>query len=56
VIWRDHGVELTAHRAHEDGIRRERPINSGGARGRLEKLRVFAAESPTVAGMRIESA
>jgi hypothetical protein len=56
VIWRNHGVEFSAHRSHEDRIRRKGPIDTCRARGRLEELRVFAAESPAIAAVRIQSA
>jgi len=56
VVGRDHGIELTAHRSHENRVSGERPIDSRGACGRSEKLRVFAPESPGIARMRIQRA
>jgi len=56
VIWRDHGVEFAAHRSHKNRIRWKRPLDSGSARGRRKKFRVFAAEPSTVTRVRIESA
>jgi len=55
-VRRDHGVKFPAHRAHEDGVRRERAFDSGLARCRLQKLRVLTAEPSAVAGVRIEGA
>jgi len=56
VIWRDHGIEFTAHRSHKNRISRKRPVNSGSARRGLEKFGVFAAEPSAIAGVWIESA
>jgi hypothetical protein len=53
VIRRNHGVKFAAHRSHKDRVRRERPLDTCSACGRLEDLRVFTAESPTIAGVRI---
>jgi len=56
VIRRDHGVEFTAHRAHENCVSRERTVNSCRAGSGSEELDVLAAEPPTVAQMRVETA
>jgi len=56
VIRGDHRVEFTPHRPHKNRIRREGPVDSGCACGGLENFGVFAAESPAIAGVRIERA
>jgi len=56
VIRRDHGVKFPAHRSHKNRIRRKRPINSGSSRRWLQKVRVLAAKSPAITGVRIEGA
>ena len=56
VIRRDHGVELAAHRANEDRVRRKRTENSGRFGGRSQDLVVLRAEPPAVAGVRIQCA
>jgi len=56
VIGGDDGVKFPAHRSYKNCIRRKRPLNACGARGRFQQLRVFAAESPTIAAVWIQSA
>jgi len=56
MVGRDHGIELAAHRSHENCVSGERPIDSRGACSRGEKLGVFAPESSGIAPMRIQRA
>jgi len=56
VVRGDHCIELAPHRAHENGIGRERTGDPRSSRRRCKKLRVFVTESPRVARVRIECA
>jgi len=56
VIWRDDGVELATHRAHEHSVGGKGPTDSRLARRGGEDLFILAAESAVVAAMGVECA
>jgi len=56
VVGRDHGVEFTAHGAHEHRVRREWPGDFRRSRSGSENIGVFVAESSRIARVRVESA
>jgi hypothetical protein len=56
VIWRDHRIELTTHRADENGIGGKWAGDSGLLCGRGQQLRVLISEPATVTSVRIERA
>ena len=56
VIRRQHGVELAAHRAHEDGIGGQRPGGTQTVGGRRQNARLLVAEESLLAGVRVEGA
>src|SRR5207253_958604 len=56
VVRCDHSIELSPHGAHEDCVSRKRSIDSCSTRGGGENIPVLVAESPAVAGVRVERA
>ena len=56
VIRRQHGIELSAHRPHEHGIRRKRPRRTEQGGGGPEHPLLLVAEQSVLAGMRIHRA